>query len=283
MYHYYADNKTNTAVRVKDTQPRLEVSRDSLLKIYTSAIQSLETQLGNTYVRSDSIETGLSIKLDEYYKLKDELNILLKSPAANDDFKLARQKINELQQKMVELRSTSVGIEKENARLHKIIASLNKGRVSENFSSDNSTSTNASYVSRTKETAPSAIPFTSSELNLTAVKDDETGDEDLFSTEKRILGSFALKNTVTFDNSEIIIVVTQPNGQVLQKSSWESGSFQSPDGKKIYSLKMNVGYTRGEAKKISFLIQTDKFTRGNYTMQIYNHGKVIGKITKLLS
>ncbi len=43
------------------------------------------------------------------------------------------------------------------------------------------------------------------------------------------------------------------------------------------------GYTRSEAKKISFLIQTDKFTRGNYTMQIYNHGKVIGKITRLLS
>ncbi len=283
VYNYYWDNKSKNAQLVKTAPQRLEVTRDSLLKIYTATIQSLESQLGNTYVKSDSIESGLSIKLDEYYKLKDELNILLKSPAANDDFKVAKQKINELQQKMVELRSTSIGIERENARLHKIIESLNKGQVAENPAAENNNGTNASYVSRTVETNAPAIPFTSSELNLTAVKDEEADEEDIFSTQKKIVGSFALKNSINFDNSEVIIVVTQPNGQVLQKSSWESGSFQSPDGKKIYSLKMSFGYTRGEAKKISFLIQTDKFTRGNYTMQIYNHGKVIGKITRLLS
>lgn len=283
MYNYYSDNKSKTAAKTTTAPQKSEVTRDSLLKIYTATIQSLESQLGNTYVRSDSIETGLSIKLDEYYKLKDELNVLLKSPVANDDFKLAKQKINELQTKMVELRSTSIGIERENARLHKIIESLNKGQIADANTNEGTNSTNASFVSRNIDERPIAMPFTSSELNLTAVKAEETEEADMFNTQKKIVGSFALKNSVNFDNSEVIIVVTQPNGQVLQKSSWESGSFQSPDGKKIYSLKLNFGYTRGEAKKISFLIETDKFTRGNYTMQIYNHGKVIGKITRLLS
>lgn len=283
MYNYYTDNKSEATTFSKTPPQKSEVTRDSLLKIYTATIQSLESQLGNTYVKSDSIETGLSIKLDEYYKLKDELSVLLKKPAADDDFKLAKQKINELQRKMLELRSTSIGIERENARLQKIIESLSKGQINDNTAAENFRATTISSPGRDPEAKAITNPFTSSELNLTAVKDEETDGDDMFNTQKKIVGSFAVKNSINFENSEIIVVVTQPNGQVLQKSSWESGSFQSPDGKKIYSLKMSFGYTRGEAKKLTFLIQTDKFTRGNYTMQIYNHGKVIGRITRLLS
>ncbi len=283
VYSYYVDNKSVVPVSATSSRQQSEVTRDSLLKIYTATIQSLESQLGNTYIKSDSIETTLSIKLDEYYKLKDELNVLLKSPAADDDFKVAKRKINDLQTKMVELRSTSISIERENARLHKIIETLNKGKVAEASMPEGYSGTNTNNVLRNAEQRTIAIPYTSSELNLIAMKTEESEEADLFNTQKKILGSFALKNSVNFDNSEVIIVVTQPNGQVLQKSSWESGSFQSPDGKKIYSLKLNFDYTRGEAKKISFLLETDKFTRGNYTMQIYNNGKVIGKITRLLS
>ncbi|MEO6584313.1 MAG: hypothetical protein ABIO05_08300 [Ferruginibacter sp.] len=275
MYNYFFDARPKPATLVNKAKA-IETTRDSLLRIYTTTIQSLESQLGNTYVRSDSIESGLSLKLDEYYLLKEELVALLKKPVVNDDFKIAKLKITELQQRMQDLRTTTSSVAQENARLKKIIEGLNGGK-------SNSVSGQANNVSATTKSSINIIPFTSYELNLTAVTDEADGETDVFSTQKKIVGSFAVKNSLNLDNSEIIVVVTQPNGRVLQKSAWESGSFQSPDGKKIYSVKMNFGYNSGEAKKLSFLIETDKFTRGNYTMQVYSNGKVIGKITKLLS
>ena len=287
VYNYYTKDKA-IVKSTKSIIPPLqsEVTRDSLLRIYTATIQSLESKFGSTYSKSDSLESRLSLKLDGYYRLKDELAHLLKNPTSNDDFKVAKQKVSELQQKMEELRTTSADIEQENARLYKILDQINKERHPE--------AQNVQYIESAPLSSPgnpardipektTAAPFSSNELSLSAVNDDTADEQDPFSTQRKIIGSFTLTNPVDQHNSEVLVVVLQPNGQVLQKSAWESGSFQTQDGKKVYSLKMMVDCTRGEAKKLTFSIATDKFTRGNYTLQLYNNGVLIGKITKLLA
>lgn len=284
VYNYYTSDKVIAKTTTKAVPARSEVTRDSLLKIYTTTIQNLESQLGTTWSKSDSFESRLSINLDEYYRLKDELATILKNPTSNDDFKTAKQKISELQKKMEELRSTSSDVEAENARLYKLLAQINKDRRA-GAQNVQYVESNANVITNTKEIPEKAYitPSSTAELSLTAVKDDDDEEQDVFSTQRKIVGSFALKHSINLDNSEVMVVVIQPNGQVLQKSAWESGSFQSHDGKKIYSLKMSFGYTRGEIKRFSFSIVTDKFTKGNYTMQLYNNGILIGRITKTLS
>ena len=284
VYNYYSSEKKVVASSAKTDPVKSEITRDSLLNIYTRTIQNLESQLGSTYTKSDSIESRLSIKLDEYYRLKDELVTLLKTPSSNDDFKTAKQKINELQQRMEELRSTSADVEEENSRLYKLVAQINKDRRNTANIQYLETKTNNITKSTIEDVAnKNIIPFSSMELNISAVKDEESEEADVFNSQKKIVGSFALKHALNFEQSEVMVVVIQPNGLVLQKSAWESGSFQSQDGKKIYSLKMIFGYNRGEAKRFSFSIVTDKFSRGNYTMQLFNNGILIGKLTKLLS
>ena len=279
VYNYYTRDKVVAKSTVRTTPPRSEVTRDSLLQIYTTSIKSVESQLGTTYSKSDSMESKLNLKLDEYYRLKDELATLLKNPTSNDDFKTAKQKISELQQRMEELRSTSSEVEQENARLYKLLAQINKDhkQVAQNVQYVESTPPN------NKESSEKTIaPFSSSELSLTAVKDEDNDEQDVFSTQRKINGAVALRHTMDI-NSEVMVVVIQPNGQVLQKSAWESGAFQTHDGKKIYSVKMSFGYAKGESKKFAFTITTDKFIKGNYTMQIYNNGVLIGRLTKVLS
>lgn len=274
VYNYYTRDRLIVQQRVAPA--RTIETRDSLLKIYTSSIQNLENQLGNTYFKSDSIESGLSMRLDEYYRLKTELSTLLKNPTSNDDFKLAKVKITELQKRIEVLLNTSSDIQRENARLYKLLEQMNKDRKSP--------AQNAQYIKSndgaSRENSPTA-PFSTSELSLQAVK-EENEEQDIFSNQRNITGSFVIRNAVDV-NTELIVVILQPNGAVLQKSTWESGAFQTSEGKKVYSLKINCAYTKGEAKKLSFAITAEKFIRGTYTMQIYNNGTLIGRTTKSLS
>ena len=82
---------------------------------------------------------------------------------------------------------------------------------------------------------------------------------------------------------DIMIVVVQPNGQVLQKSPWESGSFETNEGKKVYSCKIRCETARGENKQYNFSLTADKFYKGNYVMQVYHNGVLLARINKSLS
>ena len=75
----------------------------------------------------------------------------------------------------------------------------------------------------------------------------------------------------------------QPDGRVLKNSEWDSGSFNTPDGKKIYSYKLSFNYAKGEQKQLLFSLKADKYQKGNYTMQVYYNGIMIGRVSKTLS
>ena len=81
----------------------------------------------------------------------------------------------------------------------------------------------------------------------------------------------------------MMVVVLQPDGRVLKNSEWDSGSFNTPDGKKIYSYKLSFNYAKGEQKQLLFSLKADKYQKGNYTMQVYYNGILIGRVSKTLS
>ncbi len=279
VYHYYTSDKVISKTKNTPVSIRSEVTRDSLLKIYTTTIQSMENQLGTTYSMSDSLEFKLGIKLDEYYRLKDEVAILLKKPASDDDFTSAKHKISTLQQKIKVLRSTSSDIEEDNKRLYHLLAQLKKEAPS-NVQNVQFIESNNDIINTKPSSEKSPIVlFSTSDLSLNVLKDIE---QDVFSTQRKIEGSFTLHDAKNIEGAEVMVVVTQPNGVVLQKSAWESGTFQSRNGKKIYSLKMRLDDNPDDAKKISFSIVTEKFITGKYTMELYNMGIVSGRISKVL-
>ena len=100
---------------------------------------------------------------------------------------------------------------------------------------------------------------------------------------EKFLGSFIVKSNFNQSNSaEIIVVVLQPDGHVMQSSTWESGTFDTREGRKIYSSKLHFEYTNGEAKRLSFSLSADKYQKGEYVMQVYYNGMMIGKTFKTL-
>jgi hypothetical protein len=91
--------------------------------------------------------------------------------------------------------------------------------------------------------------------------------------------SFLLKNnTTSFSNTPIYLVLTDPQGNIIQDDLWEAGIINTQnEGNIRYTRKINVEYTRAEPKEIDLSIQLPKFPEGRYKIQLYHNGLRIGK------
>lgn len=282
------DNKQATVLVVKDSTAATNAARDSLKKVYEATISNLGT-LDSTWTRADSLKTDLDVKLSEFYKLRNEIAIILKNPVKKEDLDLAQKKINELQKRISQLRDTNTDIEKENKRLYDVLQQLT------NVPKEQIQQTVKPAVFEDKGTPASAAPaeknipvsiFTASDMRLTALMIDGDKETETYQAQQtdKFTGTFTVKNNLAvFSNTEIVVVVTQPDNKVLQTSAWESGRFDTREGTKIYSCKVKFEYAKGENKRLSFSLNADKFQKGTYTMQLYFNGNLIGRALKTLN
>ncbi len=276
--------KTDTPINiVSAVGQNTNAIRDSLQKIYISTINKLDSRIDSTKNAADSVIGNVDNNLAEINKLKEEIAIILKKNNSLADLGTAREKIDELQQKVEQLRNRNLDVEKENKRLNVLLVQLtsDKTSVEENSKHRNSI---ARQVSENIDVTPG---FTASDMHLAAltVNDDDIEKETSEADEtEKITGSFIVKSkNNTGSSADVMVVVLQPNGKVLQNSVWESGTFDTPEGKKAYSHKVHFEYQKGEAKKLLFSLSTDKFEKGNYIFQVYYNGSIIGRLVKTLS
>jgi hypothetical protein len=206
---------------------------------------------------------------------------------------LANSRIDQLQHRIEKLQSSNFDVESENKRLNNLLLQYQNQQQQPTISTPTLPVTNNanSFEQNKVVTAPKPVaskinstnanPFSTSNLQLNALSDN-LKNADANNTIK-ITGSFVLKNNSSPNNSaEIIVVVMQPDGKVIQKSTWESGLFQTNSGKKIYSCKLQTDCKNGEAKKIDFWLTSDKSQKGMYSMLLYQNGNMIGKVSKQL-
>lgn len=303
--------------------------RDSLLMVYTQTIQRLEEKLGYTIQEADSLENDLAFKLDEYYRTRDELIYLISNPKSDEDFELAKYKIDELQANIKALRKTNINLSEENKKLHTVVDELRKQPIAPPPTRAATPLVSAPQTPASQPTTTATKPVTTStamvdpkpqpqkQASLTQVNEAkvvtptevkepekpavknivkqpsvfsltdlrlEPYQNDPQSDNVELIGSFSIKN-ISDDKAraDLLIVVTQPDGKVVQKSSWESGTFMSDNGRKIYSCRLRIENDKGEMKKLTFSLPGDKSLKGTYTIQIYNNGMLIGNSQRTIS
>jgi hypothetical protein len=277
-YHQIQQDKTKAAV-AKNTPPAVpDGTRDSLLKIYKATLNSLDNRFDTASYYADSLTGKLDINLKEFYRLRDEIAILLQDKNATVDIILARKKIGELQQKVEVLKYRNTDVEKENKKLKAILEDMAKQTkgIEQNTKQIEKENNNLA------EKINTLVAVSAANLNLSALANNEQQETTEAAQTEKLVGSFTVKSNMTA-RCDIVVVVVQPNGQVLQKSAWESGSFETPEGKKIYSCKIRCETARGENKQVNFSLTADKYLKGKYTMQIYHNGVLIGRMNKTLS
>ncbi len=283
-YNFYRQSKSRQAGKGPASaalSPAVEKKRDSLQQIYSATVSNFQpdTLQRNLPAADTAGAQEMNQRLNDYYRLKNEISTLLNDSSSLAGLELATQKIRQLQLRVEQLSIRNSDIEKENRRLRTLLDQLTGGRISEQ-------NLPAPVKPLVVPAAP-ALPantdavFTATELRLTAADEN---NEEAFSADAvdRFLGTLTVRNSLNQGSSELMLVLIQPDGRVL-RSAWESGSFDTESGRRIYSRKIRFEYTRGEPRQLDFSLPLDSCQKGTYTLQVYSRGRLIGKASRQVS
>ncbi len=267
---------------VKTAVTRRATNTDSLQAVYNSSIVKLNTELDSTRNQVDSFQQKMDSRLNEFNSLKNEIaGILQKNPASSPDILVARQKIEELRLRLAEWRLKYADVDEENKRLNNLLQQF--GRQAKQ--SEQATLPKTSEVkSVTDKNASASLIISGVQLKAIMQLDDREQETNQALQTDELKGSFDLKTGATaISAAEMFIVILQPDGKVMKRSSWESGSFDTKDGRKVYSQKLTLDFNKTESKHLNFSIAADEYQKGSYVFQLYHNGKIIASTSKRLS
>ncbi|HEY6503480.1 MAG TPA: hypothetical protein VIZ28_05840 [Chitinophagaceae bacterium] len=286
VYHIYDKTKYTqgkTATLSAAPAPDNDNVRDSLQKIYSEKINDLDVRLDSSRSTTDSLQVQLTRRVREINKLKGEISSILKNPNSNpSQLKEAREKMAELEEKVEQLRNQNSFMETEKQTLTAKLDQMTGEATTMEQSIRRLDEENRDL----KEKIKAASVFMASALHFTAIDLRNDKEQETAQSKKadKFVASFVLQNNLNqYMNAEVFVVVTEPSGQVLQNSTWDSGTFDTKsEGKKNYTRRVRFDYEKGEQKRMIFTLETDNFQKGKYTLQVWHLGVLIGETAKTL-
>ena len=287
VYHLYDKtqySKRRTEIFIKDSTAVAQGIQDSLQKIYSYTINNLDARLDSTKSTAGLLQGQLQTKLAEINRLRIEIaTILKKNNFKKEDLDLARKKTAQLQQLVEELQNKNNSIEEEKKQISAVLDKVTtQVKYLEN---DMQKLGKENKILAEKITLASS--FVASELKLSpvTVKNDKEQETNLAKKAEKLIISFAVQNNVTdYQNADVFIVITQPNGKILKNEDvWEATSINLQNGSRIsYTRKVRFEYLKGESKRLIFSLDAEEYLKGTYTLQLYHNGYMIGQTMKTL-
>lgn len=287
-YHLYDKTQYSTPninVNKIDTITVAKEIQDSLQKVYSHTINNLDAQLDSTKSTAGQLQNQLATKLKEINRLRTEISaILKKNDFTKEDLELARSKTVELQSLVAELQNKYSTVEEEKKQLSAVLENTNT--VVKNL-----TGTVQKVEQENKvliEKVNIASSFVASELKLSPVAVKNEREQETYQAKKasKLVISFTVQNNITdYENADVFIVITQPNGKVLRNEDvWETSTATLQNGSRInFTRKIRFEYQKGERKSLIFSLNPEEFLSGTYTLQVYHNGYIIGQSMKTLN
>src|SRR5258705_787196 len=287
---YYLYDKSVRNDHKKETvtvDPAAAVQRiqDSLQKVYSLTVDKLGAQLDSVRNTAGQLQGELNARLEEINNLKTEIAALLKkSGAKKEDIELAGRKTTQLQQLVAGLGMENKDTPDDKKQVTAIPGDQNNipAKKLQNDNQPNKPDNNPS-----PDKTNSSSLFTISELKFTpiALKDDREVETNQAESANKLIISFVVQNNATsYANAEVFAIITQPDGKVLQTDACDASSIPTHDyGKKPYTRKMRFEYQKGETKQLQAIIRPGDYERGNYTLQVFHNGYLVGQAVKILN
>jgi predicted nucleic acid-binding Zn-ribbon protein len=289
IYHFY--DKSNNSGRLPESYTRSDTStansaksRDSLQRTYTAILNNMDLRLDSSRSTSDSLREELENKINEVNRLKAEITNILKSPkTTSTELIVARQKMKEMEEIIRQLREENTAMELEKRQLSARLDQMSGEAENLQKNIRRLDDENKGL----KENVKNASVFVASALHFTTLhtRSDKEQETSQAKRANKFVASFILQNNLNeYPNAEVMIVINQPDGRVLQNSAWDSGTFDTKsEGRKNFTRKMRFDYTKGEQKALIFTLDFDTFRKGTYILQIWHNGIKIGETSKTLS
>jgi len=270
---------------VRDSSNAMVPERDSLFHLYFEAMRNLN-ELDAALNRADSLKTDINTKLGEFYQLRDELIGMLNKPIDRKGVKSADEKMQELQIRMDQLKVQNNNIERENKRLSALINRLPiEMKIKTSSVPDSSASlATATPVDSASLTSSASVAHVK-KMNFygNAEQSGENAMADSADRMEKFNGSFDFVTSEGSSSSGVIyVVITCPDGKIMRSSSWDSGSFETKDGRKPYTCRVKYDGQPSELQTLQFSVPSDSFQKGEYKVAFYLDGMVIAMGKKLL-
>lgn len=277
VYHLYDKTKySNTTPLAESKEPALSIKKlqDSLQTVYTFAVERLGAQLDSVKNTAGLLQGELAAKLNEINMLRTEIaDLLKKNNAKKEDMDLAGRKTTKLQELMAGLPKKNSNIPEEPKPVALVSTENNNPEIKPGIDPAETTTTPALFTASDLKFIP---------LKITDDKEEETNEAEDAS---KLLISFAVKNNTTgFNKAEVFAIITQPDGKVMQTDLWETATIDTRNfGKRPYTRKVKFEYQKGETKLLQLTLKPEDYEKGNYRLQVFHNGYLIGETVKRLN
>lgn len=277
-YFFYARNEANNVIAMKEADyATLDSSKNAIQKEYDDAMVRLE-QMTATNTSLDSL---VKSRDEELNQLKSKFKGLVnKQNATASDLAAAKKLVGDLNGKIDEYIKEIGRLQKENKQL-----TTDK----ENLTSENKTlSTNLAVTESAKKEAENKVDVGStlnvSSFSIKAINEKASGKERETASSKRadklrIAFNLDANRISTSGTKQLYIVAKDPAGNTIKEQALASGSLSTrEDGQVSYTTLLDIDYKQGETKYVSFdLRQGDKYSKGTYTIMVYQNGFKVGE------
>lgn len=270
-YHVYDKNQyvqQVPAVIQKDSIAEQKAANDSIRNSYSKTLAQMDTSAAD----SEADMTTYADKSSEIDSLRNEIYAILNINAiTKEDLRRAEEKIKELRQKLTSATGKQV-VQTDNQPSTTPVK--NDGAIS-----DRRAKTEQKNIKSGKEETPTALLNT---VNI-SFKAIQSETKDQATTRANAAGFFSVScllqnSAVSFTDTELFIVLTDPKGNVVQDDQWQAGMFLTSFNTRIpYSRKSIFNYAKGDAKRVTVSIEPSVIMQGSYSLQIYHNGTRIGK------
>lgn len=285
IYHLY--DKSRYSIH-KETEHRdtttADAAKDSLQRLYASTISEIK-QPDSSRNDFDSLKTQLGTRMAEIGRLRNEISAILSNKKiSKEELFDAKNKILELRSKIDAMQDKNTSLEEQQQKLNGELSQLNAAMrdLEDNFSKLDAEN------KELKDKINDASTLSAADLKLSFIDLKMAGDVEAETAKakraNRFVVSFIVQNNIAqFDNTEVFVILTDPDGAVITNEVWESGNFQTKrEGSKIYTRKLRFDYSKNEEKRLVFSLDYNNFKKGDYKLKVYHNGVLIGETTKSL-
>ena len=268
-------------VNTNNTKTEIITNYTAEVAVLDSTKNSIQADFIAASAKVDSLNqenTGLQGELQEksvaIQKLKMNIsNILRKKEATDKELGEAKSMIAELNGKVNNLLTDLGKAQEENKQLN----AQNQELTTQN----SSLSSNLNSTKKEKERLQDiGSTLHASTFTIQAIRVKSNGSERTTATAKRAnlirLAFIIDKNKITpSGNQELYVCITGPDGKAIG----DGGNFNTrEDGARIYANKLSVVYEQNVALPVSYdFKQSNRFTEGEYKVEVYHNGFKIGE------
>lgn len=283
IYFMYAKSQTTAVITEKDAQyATLDSARNNVQKEFDDAIVRLDEMTAT----NNGLDSLVKSRDNELGILKSKFKSLVsKQNASSADLAAARKLVNELNGRIDDYVKEIERLQGENIQL--TADKNNLTNENKNLSNNLATTETAKKEAENKVDVGSTLH--ASGFNIVAINERNSGKEKSTSSAKRadkFRISFNLDENriATSGAKQLFIIAKDPSGKVIKEEALASGTINTrEDGQVDFTTKLDVEYKQGEAKFVSFdLRKADKYTKGNYTIVVYQNGFKIGEGVAIL-